>query len=384
MSAMISDFLRGLLSSLDIIEPLEDPSSLDLTLDNGLELNNVILKVEKLNSALAAAEVEARVESGRADGLRFSYTAFPGVITLQIRDLELRVRPNIASTALRKIQQAFEELAGQETDEAYEDEDALVAAAAAGDLEELKRLKWIHQQQKLHALALAQQHKMAFHPEFSTQQLHAKEETQNKSLDVYRPIPRPPCVVRRAQFVSAVGSPRGKLGGSAAAAAESGASPVGFPASYGEFVPVVPPAIPEGAVGYAARPVPPGYGVGISAPPQWRPTMPPPSHPTRPPPAHLMSTLPPSTQSPYLVLKQPGSPGSMPNRLYRADAVGKTIIKTPSEQGGELLRGFHIRLAATLCRKFAVTPRGKETNHTRCLAAFLNPPPSSNSRGYCC
>ncbi|CDJ47057.1 hypothetical protein, conserved [Eimeria brunetti] len=59
---------------------------------------------------LKASNAEARVEFGRIGQLNLLYTPLPGIVTLQLKDVDIRIRPNFAGFALRKLTETLQEL----------------------------------------------------------------------------------------------------------------------------------------------------------------------------------------------------------------------------------------------------------------------------------
>eukprot|EP00921_Rhytidocystis_pertsovi_P006116 GHVQ01010405.1.p1 GENE.GHVQ01010405.1~~GHVQ01010405.1.p1 ORF type:complete len:211 (+),score=36.29 GHVQ01010405.1:383-1015(+) len=66
------------------------------------------------------------MEHGHVGSMRLVWTALPGIVTLQIRDLDIRLKPNLSAIATKEIAKKISELRGEEEEE--EDEFDLPSA----------------------------------------------------------------------------------------------------------------------------------------------------------------------------------------------------------------------------------------------------------------
>ncbi|PHJ16203.1 amine-terminal region of a tm vesicle-mediated sorter [Cystoisospora suis] len=77
--------------------------TLKVGFNDGVEIRNLTLRTDFVNQMLQGKGVDARLEYGRIGRVRFVYTALPGIVTMQVDGLDLRLRPNFTGTAIRKI-----------------------------------------------------------------------------------------------------------------------------------------------------------------------------------------------------------------------------------------------------------------------------------------
>eukprot|EP00922_Rhytidocystis_sp_ex-Travisia-forbesii_P037222 GHVS01055467.1.p1 GENE.GHVS01055467.1~~GHVS01055467.1.p1 ORF type:complete len:262 (+),score=42.79 GHVS01055467.1:225-1010(+) len=147
--------------------------------NEGLNVKNLVIKPEGINKILQTQDVDVRMDHGHVGSMRIVWTAFPGIATLQIRDLDIRLRPNLAAIASREIGKKIDEIRKVGEDE---DEDQLFSPTA---------------------LAVPP----TAHPYFvspnlyQAQNQHHIHDTTATRADHCK-IPRPPRIIRRAQYVN--------------------------------------------------------------------------------------------------------------------------------------------------------------------------------------
>ncbi|KAL8274391.1 hypothetical protein Esti_001713 [Eimeria stiedai] len=83
--------------------------------EKGLEFHDLRLNTKVINEALQASQSEARLECGRIGRMNLVYTPLPGIVTIQVKDLDIRVRPNFTGLALRKLFETLQELGDLDT-----------------------------------------------------------------------------------------------------------------------------------------------------------------------------------------------------------------------------------------------------------------------------
>ncbi|KAL8429053.1 hypothetical protein Efla_005871 [Eimeria flavescens] len=83
--------------------------------DKGLELHDLRLNSKAINQLFQGSQTEARLECGRIGQMNLLYTPLPGIVTIQVKDLDIRVRPNFTGFAMRKLVETIQELGNLET-----------------------------------------------------------------------------------------------------------------------------------------------------------------------------------------------------------------------------------------------------------------------------
>ncbi|CBZ51851.1 conserved hypothetical protein [Neospora caninum Liverpool] len=96
----IKDFLHKTLSQY--VEGVNE-KTVTLGFNEGVEINNLTLRTDIVNHVLQNNGVDARLDYGRIGKLRLVYTALPGIVTMQVDGLDIRMRPNFTGTAIKKI-----------------------------------------------------------------------------------------------------------------------------------------------------------------------------------------------------------------------------------------------------------------------------------------
>ncbi|XP_026193178.1 uncharacterized protein LOC34620653 [Cyclospora cayetanensis] len=78
--------------------------------DQGIEFRDLRLNTKAINDMLQASDAEARLEFGRIGRMNLVYTPLPGIVTIQVKDLDIRVKPNFTGLALRKLVETLYEI----------------------------------------------------------------------------------------------------------------------------------------------------------------------------------------------------------------------------------------------------------------------------------
>ncbi|PFH33063.1 hypothetical protein BESB_082620 [Besnoitia besnoiti] len=106
----IKDLIQKTLSQY--VEGVNE-KTVTLGFNEGVEINNLTLRTDFVNHLLQNNGVDARLDYGRIGKLRLVYTALPGIVTMQVDGLDIRLRPNFTGTALKKICTTLGELQGE-------------------------------------------------------------------------------------------------------------------------------------------------------------------------------------------------------------------------------------------------------------------------------
>ncbi|KFG59700.1 amine-terminal region of chorein, A TM vesicle-mediated sorter [Toxoplasma gondii RUB] len=169
----IKEFLQKTLSQY--VEGVNE-KTLTLGFNEGVEINNLTLRTDIVNHVLQNNGVDARLDYGRIGKLRLVYTALPGIVTMQVDGLDIRMRPNFTGTAIKKICETLGELQ-EDVDEAQ-----MVGLVPSATPYGIPCPPPIYPQ-------------CAFSPQ--QPEVH---DTFSRRLPPHR-VPRPPPVVRRARYV---------------------------------------------------------------------------------------------------------------------------------------------------------------------------------------
>ncbi|KAL8448037.1 hypothetical protein Emed_004036 [Eimeria media] len=160
--------------------------------EKGLEIHDLRLNTKVINDALQASQSEARLECGRIGRMNLVYTPLPGIVTIQVKDLDIRVRPNFTGLALRKLFETLQELGDLDNPEIPQNAVLPPTSAAAAAA----------------AAPLYSCYGAMCPPSNFTQNGMQGPEIHNTQARLAHPcrIPRAPPIVRRAKFVGALPS----------------------------------------------------------------------------------------------------------------------------------------------------------------------------------
>lgn len=103
LTAVFNHFLAA------FCEPLND-EAIQLSLLDGLIVRDLVIRPETINAHLKEAETDLRIDGGRIGFMRLCYTALPGVLTMQMSGVDIRIRPNALKTLGRVMKNAFTDL----------------------------------------------------------------------------------------------------------------------------------------------------------------------------------------------------------------------------------------------------------------------------------
>eukprot|EP00922_Rhytidocystis_sp_ex-Travisia-forbesii_P010544 GHVS01015444.1.p1 GENE.GHVS01015444.1~~GHVS01015444.1.p1 ORF type:complete len:261 (+),score=62.52 GHVS01015444.1:1508-2290(+) len=156
----------------ELFEPVGD-DFVNFDFSEGLNVKNLVLKPEGINKLLQSQDVDIRMEHGHVGNMKIVWTALPGIATLQIRDLDIRLRPNLTAIASREIAKKFEEM------------------QQAGEEEEEQMVYGGVPPSSAHPYYISPSYHNTYQPIHDTTATRA----------VHCKIPRPPRVIRQAQYV---------------------------------------------------------------------------------------------------------------------------------------------------------------------------------------
>ncbi|EZG43757.1 hypothetical protein GNI_160220 [Gregarina niphandrodes] len=87
-----------------------DEDGIQLSFVDGLVVKDLVVRPESINRLLAENDTDLRVVGGQIGSLSMSYTAMPGVVTVQLQDVDIRVQPNALRTIGRTLKNKITDL----------------------------------------------------------------------------------------------------------------------------------------------------------------------------------------------------------------------------------------------------------------------------------
>lgn len=107
MDSALRNFFNSSLQTF--FEPL-DEGGIQLSLADGVVFRDLRINPSGLNETLEKQGVDVRVEGGRVGQMRLFITPIPGTVTVQMSDVDIRVRPNAAKTFGKALLKGINEL----------------------------------------------------------------------------------------------------------------------------------------------------------------------------------------------------------------------------------------------------------------------------------
>lgn len=191
------DILRKALSKAlsYFVEPLR-AGSLELSLFNGATLRNLTLKPGFINSHIEENDVELRLESGHIDEMTVAYSMIPSVVTIHIRSMRLRARPNVVAQLTKHLFKTLDQMMRETETESLANELSIGCTPGHSELPMLPT-DW---DERCH---------VAVTPPLSSAALpYVINDTPALPLDPHQ-VPLPPPVIRQAKFKPPQGPCRG-------------------------------------------------------------------------------------------------------------------------------------------------------------------------------